>query len=556
MDLDKVRKLKSSWVRRDSRMKADRALLRFEQGRTKEGFEEVVLNEPKVLYNTCVGLLSGNVPKISLPIHFDASEEEQTKMSKVERFLQGIIRQLDSQSLDTGRGQWLRELAYWVSSGWVVIFPRFDEKGEPHADFYDPITIYPRWTESGLKEVARVVNISGADAITMAETWGLPFKTDPDAQVELINYWEQKADGAYNTICFNGKEIKEETREFDKIPILIGLANGSPERDDPTKWREDLGQSVLSDNRLMYPSQNRWISMLMQIIADTAYPPIKTATASGEPIIGKDDMGSGVVIPTKIGEEIVPMQYAGAPIEVNTVLSILSGCVQRGGMPYVIYGGLPFELSGFAISQLMAAVQYKISPYIKTMEQVLARLCNVFIEEFRLHGKALTLSVARRPGEFYVEDFTKSDIPIVRFVEVTIPSGTPQDKMQQILTARQALQPPAVLSKQTLWENYMDVEDSQLEMDRILDDQIRELPVVKMLEVVEDLRVRALEAFNAGNQEEARVLNGYAQMILNQLMQGAQGATQQGAAGGRQGQPFRQGAAPTPEQIAAARGER
>lgn len=557
---EKARKLKGLWAARDSQMTQDRDILRFiSRGKTKEGFEQVILNEGKVLYDTCVGLLSSNFPKIALPVHYNANEEEKRKMSKVERFLQGITRQLDRQHIDEGGGQWLRELAYWVISGWVTLFVYIDAEGNFRADFYDPITIYPRWAKKGLVEVARIAQIPTSEAIALAKAWNLPLPTGIDkssSDIELINYWERKADGVYNTILFAGKAVKPETLEdFEEIPIIIGLANGSPEKDDPSQYRQNLGQSVLASNRLMYKQLDRWVSMLMQIAADTAYPPIQTATASGEAIFGKDDLGSGVVIPTKIGEEIKPFQYAGAPIEVNTLLSIISGATQRGGLPHVIYGGLPFELSGFAISQLLAAVQYKVSPYMLTMQQILGKIFNVFIEEFRRKGKEVTLSVSDKHGQFFVEEFAKAEIPKVQFIEVTIPQGTPQDKMQKILTARQALTPPALLSKHSLWEDYLDVEDPQLEDERILQDQVNDLPAVKLLRVVDDLRKRAAEANTAGNAEEARTLMGYAQLIIGQLTQQIQGGAQGGGGAypGSAGQGFRQGRV-TPEQERAARG--
>jgi len=57
-----IEKLKSTWSARDSVIKTDRQVLRLTKGKTKEGFEEIVMNEPKVLYETTVGLLSNNFP--------------------------------------------------------------------------------------------------------------------------------------------------------------------------------------------------------------------------------------------------------------------------------------------------------------------------------------------------------------------------------------------------------------------------------------------------------------------------------------------------------------
>ena len=562
IDNERLKKLQGFWNSRDTTMKEDRRVLRLEKGRTKEGFEEVVLNEPKVLYETSVGMLSANFPKFKLPIRFDASVEEKTKMQKAERFLQGIFRQLDENHAELGRGQWVRELAYWICSGWSVNFAHIDESGNFHADFFDPLTVFPRWTQVGLREVARITEISKEEAEGLLEFWNLKLNKKLGERVKLINYWEKRLDGIYNTILFNEEPVKAETLEkFKRMPLIIGLANGIPER-NTTDWPGKLGQSIIAANKEMFEQQNRWVSMLMQIVSDTAYPPIVTQTPDGSPVLTKDDLGSGIVIPTRVDETIETLKYAGTPIEVNTLLSILTGCVQRGGLPYVIYGGLPFELSGFALSQLMAAIQYKISPYVRAMEQVLSRLAVEFIEQFHEYGKTISLAV-REKGKYYVEDFTKADIPKVRFVEARVLTGSPQDKMQEILAARQALQPPALLSRETIWEDHLEVEDPKLEYDRIIADQVNELPITKLLKVADEMRKRALAAHEAGNTEEARVFIGYAQVIINQLTQNMQSGGQEsggqgsggGAYSGSAGQGVRTGRV-TPEQEAAARGQR
>jgi len=495
-----------------------------------------------------------------LPIKHNAVEAERMRMNKTERFLQGILRQMDTRHMNAGRGQWLRELAYWICSGWVVIFAHVMDNNF-YADFYDPLTVYPRWSGDELVELAREVGISYAEAMGLLKRWGINFDLKKKDEIKLINYWEQKDDGAYNSILFDGKIVKPETLEFDKIPVIIGLANGSPERDS-SDWSARIGQNIISSNKETYAQLNRWVSMLTQIVADTAYPPIVTQTSSGEAILGKDDLGSGVVIPTKEGEKIETLKYAGTPVEVNTLLSMFSGAVQRGGLPYVIYGGLPFELSGFALSQLMGAIQYKVSPYVNTMQQVLGRLATEFVEQFRHHGKTVSLSIKDKTNQFFMEEFARKEIPEISFVEVNISTSAPQDKMQQILMAKQAVTPPKILSRQTLWESVvpdLGVDDSDLELDRIMGDETSELPIVKMLNMAEELRKRSLEAFQRGDVDGSKILMSYAQLIINQLAQGAQGGGGQaqggGAYPGSAGGGIRQGEI-TPEQRMAAEGAR
>ena len=312
----------------------------------------------------------------------------------------------------------------------------------------------------------------------------------------------------------------------------------------------------------MYTQQNRWVSLMMQIVAETAYPALQTTSPTGEGFIGKDDLGTGVIIPTRTGEEIKPIQYAGTPIEVNTINSILSGNIQRGGLAYVIYGGLPFEVSGFALSQMMASVRYKMSPYIVSMEQVLSRLALEFLNMFRKSGKEIELAIPEKGhGKFFLESFTRKDIPKITRVEAILDIDSQQDKMQQILAARQALTPPALMSRETLWSDYLDVDDPLLEKQKIGEDMVEAIPAYQAIMAINGLRKDALVLGKKGDTEGARVLLGYAQVMLNQLTQQIQGQQGQGGQGGQEqsgmqgnaGQGFRNGQV-SPEQQAAAQG--
>ena len=96
----------------------------------------------------------------------------------------------------------------------------------------------------------------------------------------------------------------------------------------------------------------------------------------------------------------------------------------------------------------------------------------------------------------------------------------------------------------------MDIEDVGLEKKRISEDLTADLPVVKLLEVAENMRKQAADAYARGDVEGTRILLGYAQVIINQLSAAAKGQQTpqgKGALPGSAGQGFRQGRI-TPEQ--------
>src|SRR3990170_7395015 len=140
------------WMARDVRIKAERRMIALTEPRKVKGFVSVTINDPKVMYDTSVALLSGFDPRIRLPLT-NQPDEEKDKMNKAERFLIGVIRELDRKQALLGRDSVLRELAYYVCSGWYSVFPYISEAdGVPEFNiiFYDPMTVYPQWGSRGL----------------------------------------------------------------------------------------------------------------------------------------------------------------------------------------------------------------------------------------------------------------------------------------------------------------------------------------------------------------------------------------------------------------------
>ena len=116
-----------------------------------------------------------------------------------------------------------------------------------------------------------------------------------------------------------------------------------------------------------------------------------------------------------------------------------------------------------------------------------------------------------------MEEFSPEDVPESLYVEVTIPITSAMDKTQQIIFARQALDPPQLLSRETLWDDVLDVQDSEQEYARIIQDETLEDPVVKRIMVIEQLRKREQLLRSRGNTSAADALNRHIMMIEMEL---------------------------------------
>ena len=168
---------------------------------------------------------------------------------------------------------------------------------------------------------------------------------------------------------------------------------------------------------------------------------------------------------------------------------------QKGSVADMTYGGSPTELSGFAISQLLAAVKYKLGMYLNGMNAITGRVMSDFLYQYRMGNYGdITLSTENphdiHRGMAYLEEYTKKDIPERIYVECSIPISSQFDKTQAILNAVQAKN-SRILSRETIWENEdLGVQDKELEKRRIRDDEVDEDPFFRDVEIVESMRKR------------------------------------------------------------------
>ncbi len=519
--------LERQWQRRNTQMLADRSRINLDQTPPKTGAIKWYSNEAKVFYETATSLISAYPPRFRIPLTINYDEIEKEKISKAERFLLGIFRELDNRQMRRGMSYWLWEMAYWTLSGWYSVFTHI-EKGRGAnvnfiADVWDPLTVYPKWDNEGLSTCVRTYSVDKPNLLVMLGGFkqkGLDviFQDMGEDKPKVINYWRDDRGKVYNSILIGGQTIKPLIleKDFDRIPIFCGTV-GIPDRVSPG-WETRVGQNIIAANRDMYDYENMMVSVMAAIMASQAYPNIVRRTRSGLPM-GIDDLtGYGQVIDLKIEEQIELLKNATTPEEANILLNWVSNRRQKGSIPDVTYGQVPYELSGFAISQLMAAIKYKIAPYLNALQNVIGSVAREFLRQYRDGDFPDIELMTTKPGEtsknlFFVEKFTRKDIPETLFVEVTVPITSAFDKTQQILFARQAMSPPQLLSRETIWDEVLDVQDSQQEYARIIQDQVLELPIVKTIAMIEQLNDRIALLRAQGKNLEADAINHYKMML-------------------------------------------
>lgn len=552
--LSDAKALEDYWRSRDTQIKIDRDWINLVKPVETSDKIRWTSNEPKVFFETAKALLSSYQPRFRVPLTINYTPDEKQRINKTERFLMGIFRALDHSQMSRGRNYWLRDLAHWVLSGWYAVFvkvQKIDSDVIFTADIWEPNTVYPRWDSFGLQTLVRSYEIDKNTALSMIEEWQakgaqIDFQKPGDevATVKVINYWRRDiasnggkiTKNVYNCIIIGGQVVKDWTKEDgNHIPVLVGTV-GVPEKSS-LDWQTRVGESIIAANRDMYEYDNKTISLMATILSETAYPNIVTKSLSGAPILdGNQLKGYGDTISLRVGEQIELLKHASTPNEVNFLMQWVANRKQKGSIPDIVYGGVPVELSGFAISQLMAAIKYKLAPYLNTMQYVISAVGTELLEQYKAGSFPKVKLHTNNPHEmrkgiFFVEEFSKEDVPETTYIDVTIPITSSMDKTQQIIFARQALSPPQIMSRETLWDEVLDIQDTEQEYARILQDETLELPIVKQIGVIEQLRVR-MEGFKAqGKVAEAKALNNYI-MALEMQLGMRQGIPQTPGAGG------------------------
>lgn len=563
------------WKTRDDIIRNDKDIINLVQGIQTTAQIKWMSNEPKVFFDTSRALISSYPPNFRLPMTINYSAEEKERMNKTERLLIGIYRSLDRRTSDLGGASWLWDLAYWVLLGWYSVFnivTNTDNGVEFVADVWDPMTVYPQWDNRGLSKCVRCYEVDANIAIAMAKEFqsrGLEFDfkepASSDVKPKVINWWRRTYQGkkiiVENAITIAGQLIKPMTvqKNLVRIPVRVG-AVGSPDR-TASEWETRKGESIIASNRDMYDYNNSMFSLMATILAETAYPNIIEKTRTGmEAHKAEEFKGYGTKLTYKLEDNIDLLKHAATPAEANTLLMMVGQQIQKGSVPSSVYGSLPFEISGFALSQLLAAIKYKLGPYLMAMQGIISNMMTDLLFQYK-NGKfgKITLSTENpydlKRGMTYIEEYSSSDIPENIYVDVSIPITSQYDKTQTILNARQALQPPQLLSRETLWETEFDIQDTEQEYQRIRQDQVMEDPFVRQIEIIEAMW-RRVETYRAqGDNLKADALKRYIMGMEMQLgiRQGVPQTTSQPGIPPQQ-LPPEMTMSPNPDQLRSARG--
>ena len=513
---------KEMWRARNEKWSRVRRYLAMNYMKRTPGHELFLSNEPRVQHDMATSIMSGGSPRFRWPITVQEPDEKQA-FSKTERLADGVFREISHRHRRRLHSDFLYELNYYSLLGAICAFPHVDEGDDGQAQFkcdlWDPIQVYPTLGDEGFTRIVREYVTSADAAFGMAERNGwdverLKSQLGDEKELTIVNAFWMEDDEVFNAVTFDTYWAKLPTQQdlMKHIPVIFLPSKGVPFReygdaqDTNDSWQAMWGQAFIDPNLDVYSAFDRAMTYEMEIMRRTAMMPYMDINESGNLLISNKDIEQGNPIPRKIGERVEPVQPPVSPRERSELINYFIGAMQRGTLSYIVFGALSGELSGVTVRQLSQATRTLLRPFIQTSEEGLTGIICELLEQYKESGLApLELEVReRQEGLHYqtlVENFDKKDIPMTDYLRVTLPLSLPDDRLQTY-TALKTIMPgqEPMMSMERALDEFLDVQDPALELDKIASDSVR-MEVKKTIGRVATL-IDVRKEYEEKNEEE------------------------------------------------------
>ena len=216
-------------------------------------------------------------------------------------------------------------------------------------------------------------------------------------------------------------------------------------------------------------------------------------------------------------ENVEPLGLLEIAKETGAFMSLVTGEMQRGGIPYSVYGDVQFQLSGFAINTLRQGVETVVSKYLRGVEKAYEMIFNLISDQYAAGSfQSLELSGMDRNRMYFTETIEPEMLKGTGSPVVNLVGQLPQDDMTRYSMAQIAREGPTpLLSDRAIRDRILAIQAADQ-----MDDSIKEQMAERMLpEAALWTLLRAAE-----RQGREDLVNFYVGELSNVLMQKRQAA--------------------------------
>lgn len=383
--------LEQLWDDRQAKMKRWYELLKQKDEFSQDGMESFVTNEPRTFFNLALHMLIEDVPH-RIPVDaIDPADQRDANMW--EALVSEAWRRVDKRYRRSGRKSFLRQLVSLIlATGWYSVFSYVDDTGF-YAEVWNPYQVFPEWDEERLVKVVRRYTLGKEAAkrkITANKEKGWAYNKLITGDVKVDNYWYLDDNGEVtNTVMFDGEFAKppEVDSDYDAIPVWVSPVGGLPDNGSmDTKWRESVGESALATNEVMYKQYNKQWTFVTQLLRDTAQPRWFERSAEGQILRPQDMFKRGAIFRGGINDSVEALQVPPLPIELRTDRFDIQNMIQRGSLPWALYGNLQQQIAGYLMSQIASAAQQILQSFKEAVVDVCSDIDNFWVMQVADHN--------------------------------------------------------------------------------------------------------------------------------------------------------------------------
>ena len=522
----------STYPLRD-RMEQDHKLYRLEPYDAGDGYRSYTSNEPQVMADKIISWLTSAEMVVRIP--FSGNERDQRDAdNQKERFLTGIVRAAD-ENLSMRLLPPLRDQLAWYTTlrGWYAgrVLLIKNDKGETNIDItpWDPLNTFWCEGDDGLDWACYRIRKSPSEIAKQYKVKSGDLGEDTEESIFVYDFYDRED----NYVVMQDRLLKKRTKHgYDGVPCFVGMVGSAPlvQSDEVgTDAIADFGESVFKHNRENFENNNFMMSTMLELTARSRKQGLKVKSRDGTKSLEEDPYQEGSEISLAQGEEVEPLGMLEMAKESGAFMGLVSSEVQRGGLPYSIYGELQFQLSGYAINTLRQGIETVLSPRIQALERAYRQIFNIISEQYG-SGKFKSVEVSGRDRErmYFSAEISPDIVKKGGDPEVSIMSQLPQDDMSKMSMAQIAREGEVPLLPDIfIRDMILGLQDAD-QLDDVIKEQIAEkaLPEASLWTLLASLE-------NRGRGDLAQFYYGELMRLMTEKM----AQTRSAMAGGQPQQP-------------------
>ena len=514
------------------RMQDDHELYRLEPYDAGEGYQSYTSNDPHTYAEKIIGWISGAEMTVRIP-HDGADPELRERNDLKERFLIGVSRAADERLCNMMVPELRDQLAWYTAiRGWfagrALLAKRRD--GSTYVDVtpWDPLHTYWGTGPEGLDWVCYKVPKTKDQIFAQYNVkidWETPYNADG---IDVYDFYDKEM----NTILIhNGSSTqplirvvkRQQAHGAERVPAFLGPIGSNPyvvalTQSTMQDTIADVGESVFKATRDLYPKHNLMMSTMLELTARSRRQGLIVRSRDGTKTLDEDPYLEGSEIALAQNENVEPLGLLEAAKETGAFMQLVTGEMQRGSIPYSIYGDLNFQLSGFAINTLKQGVETTVSKYLRGVEKAYQMIFNLISDQYASGAyKSMELSGMDRNRIYFTEEVNPDTLKNTGSPVVNLVGQLPQDDMTRFSMAQIAREGPTpLLSDRAIRDRILALQDADQ-----MDDAIKEQMAERMLpEAALWTLIQAAE--RQGREDLAQFYVGELMNLLMQKRQAAQ----------------------------------